>query len=316
MKKIIQKAISLSLALTMMMCSYAPCFAEKVDASKSSNTLSIGECANNIKAIYKSEYPEQSDVIDDIVDTLSSSNEFINIFKSEGATAFQIIEDSLCDFLKPSAKPYMQTDDLYTTKYLVPQIRQIKNTYCGPASTVMALIGSGAPKYKYTTNQSVTNGWQTYFATGGNISGNNNDNLFTEKNGGTNIEDITKVLKNNVPSVNGYTYKTKAFTYYTYNKALDFIEISLVMDAVPVIRLQDTSLLSYYKGASFTHYVVITSVDFNAESITIIDPHYDDKYFGTHQISFAEFNNLAKNSRDFWISTYTKVKSDGNFEYV
>ena len=306
------KAIVASLTVSLLVCS-APCYAEEVNDGISVNTLSISDCASHIKNVYKSDYPENADIIDEIVDTLSASDVFIDIFECEGATAFQIIEDSLHDALDPSVKPFMQTDDLYTTKYTVPKIQQIYTNYCGPASTVMALIGSGSPNHKYTTNTSVTNGWQTYLATGNN--GNDNNNNLQTGSKGTNISNITKVMNNNIPSVNGYTYKTKAFTYKTYNKALDFIEISLVMDAVPIIRVEDTSLLKYYKGETFSHYVVITAVDFNAESITLIDPHYDNKYFGTHQISFDEFNYFAENSNDLWISTYTKVSSNNEFEY-
>lgn len=62
--------------------------------------------------------------------------------------------------------------------------------------------------------------------------------------------------------------------------------------------------------------MVVSSVDFNAECVTLVDPHYDDKYFGFHTISFDEFNYLAQNCRDFWMSTYTNNKSDDPFIYT
>lgn len=270
------------------------------------DTLSIESCADNIKSIYKAKYPELADVIDDIVNTLSNSDQFVAIFEKEGPSAFYIIEDSLRDVLEPTAMPCMQTDELYTTKYLVPAVRQSDHNNCGPASTLMALIGSGASGYSYTTDSNTLNTWLNTLK--GRLRPNN-ENV-------TNIGDITAVMRENVPSRNGYIYKTKAFSKYTYNKALGYIESSLIMDAVPVIRVKDTSLLGYYNGHSCSHYMVVTSVDILAEEITVIDPHYDDKYFGVHYISFTEFENMAKNCKDLFISTYTTDSSDDAYIYI
>ena len=268
------------------------------------DSLCIGSCAANIKSIYKAKYPEQAEVIDDIVDTLSSSDQFVAIFNEEGASAFYIIEDSLRDVLEPTAEPCMQTDELYTTKYLVPAVRQNTNNNCGPASTLMALIGSGASGYSYTTDTNTLNTWQ-----------NNLVEQLKPDTNGTPIGNITNVMKANVPSRNGYSYKTKAFTKNSYNKALGYIESSLIMDAVPVILINDTSLLSYYNGESYHHYMVVTSVDTLAGLVTVIDPHYDDKFFGVHYISFTEFTNMVKNCKDFWVSTYTTDSSDYAYTY-
>lgn len=279
-------------------------------ASETGNTecaeaLTIGNCAANIKRLYTSDYPEQEEVINDIVDTLSSSDEFVEIFNDEGASAFQIVEDSLRDVLNPEPTAHMQTDDLYTSRYSFPNIQQIDNYSCGPASTLMALIGGGASGYYYTHNETITDDWQADLKA---EMGTNST--------GTYISQITRVLRENIPSVNGYTYKTKAFTIYSYDQALDFIETSLVMDAVPVIRVSDTSLLGYYHGNKYSHYMVVDSVDFNAECVTLVDPHYDNAYFGKHTISFDEFDYLAENCNDFWVSVYTKVLSDNSYEYV
>ena len=269
------------------------------------DSLCIGSCAANIKSIYKAKYPEQAEVIDDIVDTLSSSDQFVAIFNEEGASAFCIIEDSLRDVLEPTVEPCMYTDELYTTKYLVPAVRQSDHNNCGPASTLMALIGSGASGYSYTTDSNTLNTWQNILK--GRLRPNNESV--------TNIGDITAVMRENVPSRNGYIYKTKAFSKYTYNKALGYIESSLIMDAVPVILVKDTSLLGYYNGHSCSHYMVVTSVDILAEEITVIDPHYDDKYFGVHYISFTEFVNMAEKCKDLFISTYTTDSSNDAYIY-
>lgn len=298
------KAVTAGLMAAMLTFSSAVQATETFDVP-SETTLGIEDYAENIKSVYKANYPEQADIIDDIVDTLVFSDEFAGIFADEGTTAFQIVEDSLRDVLSPEPLPQIQTDDYYASKYFFQPIQQINDYYCGPASTLMALMGSGAKDYTYTSNTSTTDGWQTKLA----------NELGTTQSSGTNISMITKVLNNNVPSVNGYKFKTKAFTVYSYQRALDFIEISLVEDCVPVIRVPDTTLLHYYGDKKFSHYMVVESVDFNAECVTLYDPHYDNKYFGRHIISYEEFENLAKNSKDFWVSVYTKVKSDDSYIY-
>ncbi len=298
------KAVTAGLMTAMLTFSSAVQATENFDV-QSETTWGIEDYAENIKSIYKANYPEQADIIDNIVDTLVFSDEFAGIFAAEGTTAFQIVEDSLLDVLAPEPSPQIQTDDLYTTKYFFQPIQQINNYYCGPASTLMALMGSGAAEYNYDDVKSKTDELQTTLA----------NQLGTTLSSGTNISMITKVLNNNVPSVNGYKFKTKAFTVYSYQRALDFIETSLVEDCVPVIRVPDTALLCYYKGKSFSHYMVVEAVDFNAESVTLVDPHCDDKYFGRHTIFYEDFENLAKNSKDFWVSVYTKVKSDNSYIY-
>ncbi len=308
MRNSIAKILSAFVMAAVLTCTGVVAQADEVVDTEYSDTLSIESCAAHIKSVYKAKYPEQTEMIDDIVDTLSNSDEFIRIFEDEGATAFQIIEDSLRDAIEPRVKPYMQTDDLYTSKYVFPDIQQKENYYCGPASVLMALIGSGAKGYYYTLDESITDGWQDTLA--------KEELLNTTPENGTHIQNITKVLRNNVPSINGYTYKTKAFTINSYKKALDFIETSLVKDAVPVIKVSNTALLDYYYGKKFSHYMVVDFVDFNAESIQLVDPHNDDAYFGSHSITFDEFEYLAKNSKDFWVSVYTDVSSNNEYEYV
>lgn len=62
--------------------------------------------------------------------------------------------------------------------------------------------------------------------------------------------------------------------------------------------------------------MVVNYVDFNAETVMLYDPHFDDKYYGNHTITFDEFNYLAENSKDFWTSVYTKVTSDDEYIYT
>lgn len=99
-------------------------------------------------------------MIEEIVDIISADEQFIYIFEQEGAAAFQVVENSLMDALTPGVSSCMETDELFITKYLVASVKQIYTDFCDPASTVMALVGSGASGYYFTENESINNGWQ------------------------------------------------------------------------------------------------------------------------------------------------------------
>lgn len=308
MKARITKLVSLFAMTAMFLFSNIAAQVTSAIGVECDNAYSIESCADNIRDIYKDKYPESAAMIDDIVDTIVSDDMFVSIFEEEGASAFQIVEDSLRDALDSEPTPLMQTDDLYTSKYSFPMVKQMNTYFCGPASTLMALIGSGASSYYYTNDTTTLNNWQISLAKEDILNA-------TPQHTKTDIERITKVLNDNIPSKYGYKYKSKAFTIHSYSKALDFVSTSLVNDAVPVLLIRDTSLLKYYKGASFSHYVVINYVDFNAETVMIKDPHYDSRYHGIHVISFDEFEYLAKYSEDLWMSVYTDASSDHPFIY-
>lgn len=282
-------------------------YAEEAIETECAQSYTIEGCAANIKSVYKERYPEQTEIIDEIVDLLSASDEFVGIFEYEGARAFQIVEDSLTDVLDPEPMPLMQTDDLYVSKYSFPKVKQINSYYCGPASAVMALIGSGVSGYNYTLDTDITNKWQRELAV----------ELQTEENGGTTMVDMDRVLSEKIPGAYGYNYKGKAFLPYAHNKIIDFIEVSLVMDAVPIIRIQGYNLL-WYTNMKIDHFLVIYSVDFNSNYITLVDP-YDVKgksTFGLHTITFDEFNDMVESCSDyiFWAFGYTKWR-DGYYVY-
>lgn len=128
------------------------------------------------------------------------------------------------------------------------------------------------------------------------------------------IGNATKYI-NNRCGFNSSKFKYENRLYYYSNKghfsALNDVIDCLYYDAVPIIRVQDTTVLGYY-DKSFQHYIVVESVDLQAESMNIIDPHYDNKYYGLHTISFEEFYKIADNTIGMWLSVYTdKGKQPG-----
>ena len=100
--------------------------AEAVGTAVVAEDLSLEGCAENIKRIYKERYPEQAEMIEEIVDTVSANEEFIYIFERNGASAFGIIENTLERALVPSVSPVGWNDDTYYTDYPCQKIQQAK----------------------------------------------------------------------------------------------------------------------------------------------------------------------------------------------
>lgn len=283
------------MALTMVTAASAE---DGIGATEICNTecaesLTIEKCAINIKNIYKANYPEEEKMIDDIVDTISSSSEFIYCFNTEGATAFQIIEDSLRDALVPTISPYFYSEGVYRLSKPVPAIMQEKDYYCGPASVLQALDGNGV-RTSSDTQDSIAAALGT-------------------DSSGTYITNISAYMRQRCPAKNGYEYKAKAFTCYTYENALELVKTSLQKNAVPIIRIPDTSVLTYYDGLSQTHYVCVSQVDMNEGTVTLSDPNntsYD--LWDRHDIPISEFEALV--NYDGWIVLYTNA-SNGYYVY-
>lgn len=289
-KKLISGVMVLSLA-----CTGLPAQADEVQnefiISESRNRNSIERYAANIENKYKMIYPEQSQLIDKIIQRATNSPEFIYAYNKEDIKAFEMVERSLNNALSPSISTYASTDELYYTSYLIPEIKQKNNSFCGPASTVMALIGSGASGYYYITNTSVTNQWQD------NVAGE-----MPQTGGyGAYVYEVTNIMKKYSSS----RYTNQGFwdnTLASYNTALDYIELSLIKDAAPILMVDSTEWFGYYGGKSYRHYLVVETVDILAESITVVDPNnISNKFFGKHSISFEEFKKMCLNADEFYV---------------
>lgn len=184
---------------------------EAAESSVTADVLTIESCAENIKSIYKSRYPEQAEMIEEIVNIISADEEFIYIFEQEGTSAFRVIEDSLMDALAPEVSPCAWSDELYYTSHSVAPIRQKTNDFCGPASTVMALVGSGYSKYYYTKDESITNAWQDEVA----------GKMPETKGHAAIVYEITNIMKDKASK----KYDYEAFTIYSYSNAIRRLEL-------------------------------------------------------------------------------------------
>lgn len=288
--RLAKTAVSFAMAAVLSFTSIAA-YAEEVSDVEGVNGIDfeiysnwgIEDHAENIKATYKLDYPEQASIIDEIVDVISGSEEFAGIFEEEGEATFRIIEDSLQDVLRPSESPCDNTDELYFSKYDVELVKQSSTAMNAAAAAAMALKGSGVLGYTQVT---VQNQFNTYTTTPETIN------------------KITKLLSKEIPDKNGYSVKTRAFVPISGSDCayplINCIESALALDTVPVIQVEG----AYYgSSGSGKRYLVATCVDIVAECITVFDPVGKKDY-----ISYDEWDDLLTKSRVIWVSAY----GDGN----
>lgn len=254
---------------------------------------SFSDCVEKIRGVYTERYPEQVDVVNGVINDLTSDKTFWECYEYEGKTAFRILEDTLMDALTSTIEPYNYDGTSAWSYYTVPEIMQVEKTYCGVASTQMALIGSGL-----ISNTAYNRGEDKQRA------------IYSEMN--FSIEDGAHITYHVTPYMNKYysanataKYRVKAFTINSYNKLPYYLSDSLRSNAVPIIMIPNTSYLEYYKGYSCSHYMVVKKVDTFNKTLTVVDPNYDTRYFGEHTISFDELFGCPKNQEDIWASVYS-----------
>lgn len=215
--------------------------AEAVGTTVTADDLGLESCAENIKRNYKERYPEQTEMIEEIVDIISADEEFICIFEQEGATAFRIIEDSLRDVLEPAPAPISWDEDYYYARYYFPVIKQVQDTFCGAASIVMALMGGG--KVNWTADTSITNQMQYEIATETGIWDPKTNSKIDDK--GIDINDMKNYLQEYFPADSlGYTYQRKIFTRFHTSDIEGFLTIALANDTLPVLRVHEPQRLT------------------------------------------------------------------------
>lgn len=297
---------SFTMAAVLAFTSVAAQAAEIVGA-ESTDTLSIESCAANIKSIYKEKYPEQTDVVDEVVDIITADETFIDIFEDEGASAFQIVEDSLHDALDPYIAPLAFDEDMYWVDHLIPSVQQAENNFCGPASLVMALIG--AQKVDYTLDTTITDKLQYDYAKETGIV----SELGVNSGNGVEIGKMKNFLQKRFPvSSMGDTYRNKIFTRFSIAPIEDFLAFALLCDTLPIIRVDEPGRLNYYPDnyGWNPHYIVISSINLSTGEVGVIDPHWNDKYFGRHTVTLAEIEDLVYSKGNLWMCIYTRTSED------
>lgn len=311
--KLVKSISSCALAAMLLSTGAAAQTATQDNAAISVENISFSGCVEKIKSVYTERYPEQVDIVNGVIDDVTSDKTFLEYYEYEGKTAFRILEDTLMDALTPAIEPYNYDGQVAWTNYTVPAIAQINNNYCGVAATQMALIGSGLIPNN-ATNRSED--MQKAIADTMKLNGSS-----------ANISlNITPYINSKYFSNAAVKYNTKCFTINSYSKLPYYLSDSLKSSRVPVIMIPDTSYLGYYEGYSYSHYMVVKRVDTVNKTLTVVDPFHlsytdnlnqwkNETFFGEHTISFDELFGSPKNRKDIWASVYT-YDTLGYYDYV
>lgn len=79
--KFSKRVLAFLTAATIFSSMTAAQAAETIGTAITAEDLSLEGCAENIKRIYKERYPEQAEMVEDIVDIISADEQFIYIFE-------------------------------------------------------------------------------------------------------------------------------------------------------------------------------------------------------------------------------------------
>lgn len=309
--KFSRRALAFLTAMTIFSSMTAAQAAETVGTAVTAEDLSLKGCAENIKRVYKERYPEQGEMIEEIVDIISADEQFICIFEQEGAAAFRIIEDSLRDALEPAVMPIVWDEDLYSTGYYFPVIKQAEDTFCGAASIVMALMGGG--KVNWTADTAITNKMQYDIATETGIwdpKTNSKIKGADNKYKGIEIGVMRNYLQKYFPADStGLTYQRKIFTRFHTSDIEGFLATALVNDTLPILYVNEPQRLNYYPSSysSGPHYIVVKWVDFASGEVGVVDPHYLPAYLGEHVVSLDEIKKLPNKDSSLWMCVCTRT---------
>lgn len=299
-KKILTGITSCALA-AMTLCTGAAAQSVSQDgmAVIGTENTSFSNCVEQIRSVYTDRYPEQVDVVNTVIDEVTSNKIFLEYYEYESKTALRILENALTDALTPPIEPYSYNGTVAWTDYEVPKIAQVENNYCGPAAVQMALIGSG-------------------------LWANNTDNKSESKQRdiasamgvgryGVDIAIVTNYMNKYYSSSSICQYESRFFISYSVDKVVYYLSDSLRGNQVPIIMIPNTKYLEYYDGYSCTHFIVVKKVDTLNKTLTIVDPFHNDsmdalnkKCFGEHTLTFDQLYNVVNNCGVF-VSAYTYV---------
>lgn len=253
-------------------------------------------CSENVKNTYKERYPEHSEMIDSIVDSIISDDEFIEYFETEGPVAFQIVADALDDSLESKTSLYGFKDEYYYSEYNSYTCKQLYSYYDGPAAVVMALMGSGC--IDYTQNKSTLDSYQRTAASAMGTNSTNN----------TSMCKITAYMQKKYAEKFGQntsaTFQTRVFNSSNSDDILSYIQTSLSWDAEPILKIPDRSVLYNHRTEMGPLYVTVNIADDQGQYIVYTDPAVDNGQ--GKSLSYDELEALT-NSGNVWLSTcYSK----------
>lgn len=251
--------------------------------------------------VYTNKYPGKDNLIRNIINIVTGSEQFVSIYDQDESEALNILEDSIRDAMEDCVDEFQlystragntSTGEFYSPQ-TVPVLVQPNDYSCGPTALMQAIKGNGLNTEKELSDMI--------------------DEIKPDKKDGTNITVLCNYINNNFYSSSRYKYKVKAFTIYTYDKAAMYVRNSLYMDACPIYRISDTCHFDYYNNKHYTHYVTISYYNGAQNLMNFVDPNNNKQYRGTHTVTLDEFEESV--SDDGWLLVMTKNTSDDPYIY-
>lgn len=238
-----------------------------IDSTDITADWNINDYADNLREIYKIDYPEAADAIDNIIDDALNDAGFRAAYEKDGCSVFLSVEETLRYTLDPEASPAIYESNTYYSIYSFPKI-QSKSGYGdgAAAAALMALYGCG--HYNYFTDK-LYDAKQTALI----------DEIHWDSNKETTIGEITRIIRKYRGSSGTHSFQTKYSS--SFSGVLNLLESSLALDATPVIKIPESS--GHY-------YAVVQSIysEDDVDSITIVDP----RTAASKSYTYAEFDAL------------------------
>ncbi|MDD4550450.1 MAG: hypothetical protein PHT79_11915 [Syntrophomonadaceae bacterium] len=191
--------------------------------------------------------------------------------KDAEAMIESIVDSKLQIYRNNSITPRSGQGDIALIYF--PEFKQKNSYYCGPASALTAIYGMGKER---SISGSTYNAKQDTLA----------DNMGTSSGSGTYVYKMRNELNN---------YSSEQYNYYyapTKNDMWWIITGSLLSDNAPILHA-NTREFSYYGDYNVEHYLTIVfhnsaMDDDELGGMAVMDNHYNDDYYGTHDISLDE----------------------------
>lgn len=179
----------------------------------------------------------------------------------------------------------MRIDITKTYSCAVPKIKQTNTYNCGPTSALQALKAAGV---------------------GNNVNGSTDSAKIAELSSlmGTSSSNGTLVYKicnglNDYLSTKPYVYT--AGSSMTLNSFGTNVIYSLNANCAPILHAK-TNSLAYYNGANYGHAITIKSANKATGIVVVSDCHFDDTYYGEHNITMsAAYNSITKEAERYLI---------------
>lgn len=259
------------------------------------NSNSFPQYAINIFNEYVEIFPDKSEVIEGTINQLLSNDDYIAGYEFDSQSAIKTmrgtLETALSSFDEASFfdsnNRGTNYNGLFYSDYTVPVVKQMTNYYCGPAALIQSLIGNGLwpniPSKKTLAMQQST---APHF-----LPGFSSDYVESYlQSYGARPFMMANALNYYYSGVESFVAENVTI-YTTEYPTIVKMSRMLTDGYCPLVSIPNLSELNYYAEYTITtgHWVTVSCIDDIHDTITLVDPHYNPTYGGTHTVSYEEF---------------------------